>query len=261
MHDCWFLEHPQHADPALGRVADLLRRAIGEGAHVVTPSDAVTERVRALFDTRSVTTVPHGPPPAPSEPIGTPPPTGDPQRPFVLALGTVERRKNLVTLIDAFGAVAQAVPTVDLRLAGRDGDDAPAVERAIDRLPVEARRRVIRHADVDDATKQWLLQHAAALAYPSLDEGFGFPILEAQQAGVPVVASSAGSIPEVAGEGALLCDPLDTGSLAEHLSTVLTVDSVNDRLVSNGRRNLTRFSWEHTADELVALYHRVAAGA
>ncbi|MFK8025310.1 MAG: glycosyltransferase family 4 protein [Ilumatobacter sp.] len=260
VHDCWFLEHPRDADPGLAPVASALRRAIERGAHVVTCSDATTARVRALFEVRSVSTVHHGPP-APVTAASSPPPGVDRPAPFVLALGTIERRKNVTALIDAFGRVASSHPTVELRLVGRDGDDAEAVGRSIDRLGDDARRRVVRHEQVDDGTKRWFLEHASVLAYPSLDEGFGFPILEAQQTGTPVVASTAGSIPEVAGDGALLSDPHDTISLADHLSATLESDTVRHELVARGRRNLERFSWERSADELVHLYHRVADDA
>ena len=79
-------------------------------------------------------------------------------------------------------------------LAGAEGDDSPAVERAITALPASIRERVLRIVAVDDATKHWLLRRAAVLAYPSLDEGFGFPILEAQLAATPVVASNVGAV-------------------------------------------------------------------
>ena len=97
---------------------------------------------------------------------------------------------------------------------------------------------------------------ARALAYPSLDEGFGFPILEAQQLGTPVVASTAGSIPEIAGAAALLSTPLDAEALAANLYWVVNSDDMHAKLVRRGQANLRRFAWSRTADRLIDLYHR-----
>ena len=116
----------------------------------------------------------------------------------------------------------------------------------------------MRPGPVDDATKAWLLHHARLLAYPSLDEGFGFPILEAQAIGLPVVATRAGSIPEVAGDGAELVTPGDDDALAGALRRVLTDEE--HRRAARRRRpraNVARFSWAATAEAMVDLYRRV----
>ena len=95
------------------------------------------------------------------------------------------------------------------------------------------------------------------LAYPSLDEGFGFPLLEAQAVGLPIVATLAGSIPEVAGAGAELVPVGDRDALAAALATVLDDEDRRRDLVAAGRANVTRFSWSATADAMVDLYRRV----
>jgi glycosyltransferase involved in cell wall biosynthesis len=260
VYDCWFLEHPDQADPDVRRAGAVLRRSVGEGAHVVTSSDATSRRVRELLDTDRVTTVLLGPPPpnvAPdARPAGLPELTS-----FVLSLGTVERRKNLPTLIAAFGRLAREVPEVTLVVAGAVGDDTDSVNRAIRRLDARTAERVVRTGAVDDSSKSWLLHHARALAYPSLDEGFGFPILEAQAAGTPVVASTAGSIPQIAGAAALLSPPLDAEALAANLFWVVTNDDMHAKLARRGRTNLGRFSWERSCGELIEVYHDVAGAA
>ncbi len=261
VYDCWFLDHPDQADPDVTRAGAVLRRSVDDGATVVACSAATADRVRELFDIDPVT-IPLGPPPAVDEStVEHRPPAVAPilgHDPFVLSLGTVERRKNLPTLVDAFGRLAHEHPTVRLVLAGRDGDDAVSLDRALARLDPGARDRVHRMSSVDDATKHWLLHAAVALAYPSLDEGFGFPILEAQQAGTPVVGSSAGSIPEIGGAAVLLSLPTDADALAANLHWVVTSQAQRERLVRLGRRNVERFSWESTAHELRGLYRRLA---
>jgi glycosyltransferase involved in cell wall biosynthesis len=260
VYDCWFLEHPEDTVADVRRAAVVLRRAVDEGAHVVTSSDATTRRVRELLDTARVDTVLLGPPPAPLTPIPDAPPPGLPEltnEPFILSLATFERRKNLPTLVAAFARLGREHPTVRLVMAGALGNDASAVERAINRLEPPIAERVVRTGPVGDDAKRWLLAHARTLAYPSLDEGFGFPILEAQQQGVPVVASTAGSIPQVAGPAALLSPPLDAEALAANLYWIVTSDDMHAKLVRRGQANLRRFSWADTAGRFRDLYGRL----
>ena len=168
--------------------------------------------------------------------------------PFILAVGTLERRKNMPTLVAAFGRLAREHPNVKLVMAGAVGNDADAVNRSIARLEPAIAERVIRTGPVDDAHETWLLHHARALAYPSLDEGFGFPILEAQLLGTPVVASTAGSIPEIAGAAALLSPAHDPEALAANLYWIVSNDEMYAKLVRRGHANVARFSWADTAD-------------
>jgi glycosyltransferase involved in cell wall biosynthesis len=260
VYDCWFLDHPEDATADVARSADVLRRAVADGARVVTSSDATTRRVRDLLDTDRVRTVLLGPPRAGPEPAAEAP-VSLPElsdQPFVLALGTIERRKNLPTLVDAFGRVARETADVRLVIAGAAGNDVAAVDRAIGRLRDDIAGRIVRTGVVDDTSKNWLLHHARALAYPSLDEGFGFPILEAQQVGTPVVASTAGSIPQIAGAAALLSPARDAEALAANLYWVISNDDMHANLVRRGHRNLRRFSWDTAAAQLSAIYHDLA---
>jgi glycosyltransferase involved in cell wall biosynthesis len=262
VYDCWFLEHPEDAEPDVLRAAAVLRRSVADGAHVVTSSDATTRRVRELLHTERVRTVLLGPPPAEVEPPVTDAPSGLPQLDqFILALGTIERRKNLPTLVDAFGRLAREHASVRLVIAGAAGNDVAAVDRAIDRLSPEIAERVVRTGIVDNATKRWLLTHARALAYPSLDEGFGFPILEAQQLGTPVVASTAGSIPQIAGAAALLSPARDVEALAANLYWIVDNDEMHAKLVRRGHANVQRFSWTSTAAQYRAMYEDIVADA
>ena len=262
VYDCWFLDHPEDADPDVRRAAAVLRRAVADGAHVVTSSDATTRRVRELLGTERVRTILLGPPPADVTPAMTQAPAGLPDlAEFILSVGTMERRKNLPTLVDAFGRLAREQATVRLVIAGAAGNDVAAVDRAIARLPSDAAERVVRTGIVDAATKRWLLTHARALAYPSLDEGFGFPILEAQQAGTPVVASTAGSIPQIAGAAALLSAPRDVEALAANLFWIVTNDEMHAKLIRRGSANVARFSWAATAEQYHSMYGELAGRA
>lgn len=262
VYDCWFLDHPTDATPDVQRSAGVLRRSIARGAHVVSCSDATTARVRKLLDTDRVTTVLLGPPDFPAPEGAWPSELGAHHgQPYVLSLGTVERRKNVPTLVAAFARLGAEHPTVRLVIAGAPGNDQPSVDAAISRLPTEIRERVIQLGRVDHGLKGRLLSNAAALAYVSLDEGFGFPILEAQHAGVPIVASTSGSIPEVAGPAALLSSHDDTDAIAANLHLAITSETVRAKLSAQAERNLERFSWVETARQLTNLYLSLANGS
>jgi len=268
VYDCWFLEHPDDATPDVRRAGAVLRRSVDHGAHVVTCSDATTQRVRTLLGTDRVTTVLLGPPTPPTSAAPSDSQEPDPQHrlgmlddaPFVLSLGTVERRKNIPALVVAFGRLADEHETVRLVIAGAPGNDQAATEREIDALPTGVRDRVFRLGPVSADVKQRLLSSAAVLAYISLDEGFGFPLLEAQQARLPIVASSAGSIPEVAGAAALLSAPGDIAAVAANMHLAITSEAVRAKLISQSERNLERFAWSATARQLIDLYLTLANG-
>lgn len=258
VYDCWFLRNPQFARGDVSRAGRVLRRAVASGAMVHASSHATADAVRELLGTDRVEVVslaalphvaPNGAEPAPiAELIGVP---------FILALGTLERRKNLPRLVAAFADLADRHLDLRLVLAGSDGDDREAVNFAIDALQPSARSRVILTGRMDDGVKAWLLSRAKVLAYPSLDEGFGFPLLEAMQHRVPVVASTAGSIPEVAGDAAVLVPADDVAALAAGLEHALTDTAERARLIAAGIERVHFYSWSTTAEQLAALYHRL----
>jgi glycosyltransferase involved in cell wall biosynthesis len=263
VYDCWFLANPGSASALVRRAGANLRRRVDDGAWIHASSTATADQVRSLLGTDRVVTVHLGPPPTGPEPTGPLPATLEALRgtPFVLAIGTEERRKDLPTLVAAFGHLAGEMADVRLVLAGAPGDQSGAVDESITALPEIVRSRVHRLGVIDDAAKTWLLRHAAVLAYPSLDEGFGFPILEAQAAGTPVVASDVGAIAEIAGPGAVLVPDRSPEGFAEHLAGVLDGSTSRLALLTAGHENHRRFSWEAAATGLVELYRRARGDA
>lgn len=257
VYDCWFLRHPELASSAVRRAGEVLKAAVRRGAHVHASSHATAAAVAELLPGAPVTTVHLGPLPLP-DPLPRSPLAELAEHRFVLAVGTVERRKNLPTLVRAFAVPAADDPQLRLVLAGSPGDATDAVRVAIDGLPPAIGRRVLLTGRIDEPTRGWLLRNAAALAYPSLDEGFGFPLLDAMQAGVPVVASDAGSIPEVAGDAALRCPAEDHERLGALLTEAITDQAVAGRLVAAGRTQVGHFSWARCAADMVNLYEVVA---
>jgi len=258
VYDCWFLRHPNDANPAVRLAGKVLRRAVATGAVVHASSHATASALREFLPGAQVHTVHLA-----ALPLAPPPPVSPisqlTDRPFIVAIGTLERRKNLPRLVAAFGLIATQEPELQLVLSGSDGDDREAVNSAVDALGPLA-ERVMFTGRVDETVRSWLLHHAQVLAYPSLDEGFGFPLLDAMQAGVPIVASNAGSIPEVAGDAALLCAATDTTALASNLQTAVASPSVRAHLVAAGQQQVVQFSWERCAGEMAQLYRHLAAG-
>ena len=266
VYDCWFLRNPARASGDVRRSGQVLRRAIEGGAFVHTSSQATADEVREHFPGADVTTVRLGPLPVPDAPA-RPPIGGIEGRRFILAIGTIERRKNLPVLIRAFARLGHATADragaadVLLVIAGSDGDDRTEVDEAIDEVGPAVAARIVLTGRIDEDGRAWLLRHAAVLAYPSLDEGFGFPLLDAMQVGVPVVASDAGSIPEVAGDAALLAAPGDIDALAANLSTAVGDEAIRGRLIRAGAMRWPTFTWAACAEEMANLYHRVATGS
>ena len=178
---------------------------------------------------------------------------------YVLFIGSTRPNKNLPAMVRAFA-----------RLAGRRSvDDDLAfvlvltpdrfmrdIHSAIHAGDVESAIRIV--PPVDAADKRALYRGASALFFVTKHEGIGFPVLEAQAQATPVVASTAGSLPEVAGDGALLVDPDDVDAMAEALGHAVDDDAMRRDLIDKGRRNIARFSWERCAQRTLDIYRRVA---
>ncbi|BCX05366.1 MAG: glycosyl transferase family 1 [Candidatus Roseilinea sp.] len=171
----------------------------------------------------------------------------DDGRPYVLHVGTLQPRKNLRRLIQAWARLLTRTDWAGLRLvlAGGRGWGGEDLRAEVEAAGLQA--SVVLTGYLDDVEKTALLRHARAYVFPSLHEGFGFPVLEAQSAGVPVACSNASSLPEIAGEAALLFDPFDVEAIAHALEMIIRDESVRTRLVEAGYRNLARFSWDACA--------------
>jgi len=178
------------------------------------------------------------------------------ERPYVLAVGTLEPRKNLARLVKAFVALPDDVRAAhQLALVGPEGWDVQEILDAAAARPEE----VVLLGHVDEQRLHALYAGAACFAYPSLYEGFGLPVLEAMAAGAPVVTSNVSSLPEVAGDAALLADPLDVRSIRDALLSVLADPAGVHRLRAAGRERAGTFSWQRTAAATRDILRKLAA--
>jgi len=177
---------------------------------------------------------------------------------FLLAVGTLEPRKNLRRLIDAYGALGE-----DLRrrwpllLAGGEGWHHEDLLRQLEERPELSTVRRLGPVGSEDLLH--LYNAAGLFVYPSLAEGFGLPLLEAMACGAPVLTSAGGATAEVAGDAARLVDPHDTEALSSALEALLAEPATREGLRTRGFERAHAFSWAATAGETLALYHRLAA--
>ncbi|MGC9356688.1 MAG: glycosyltransferase family 4 protein [Anaerolineae bacterium] len=170
---------------------------------------------------------------------------------YVLYLGRIQPRKNLERLVEAFARILPHQSDLTLVLAGPEGWLAEPVHARVRALGLEARVRFPGYVAEED--KATLLSGARCFAFPSLYEGFGFPVLEAQACGVPILTSTTSSLPEVAGDGALLVPPEDTDAIAEGLMRLLEDGELRGQLIERGKQNLRRFSWAGAASDVAEI--------
>ncbi|MBE9111571.1 glycosyltransferase family 4 protein [Nodosilinea sp. LEGE 07298] len=174
-------------------------------------------------------------------------------RPYILFVSTLEPRKNVVRLIQAFDRL-KTDRRIDhlLVLVGQKGWQFEPIFEAIAASPWQQH---IRHLDyLSDTEVAYCYRNADVFAYPSLYEGFGLPVLEAMTLGCPVVTSNASSLPEVAGEAALLVDPTSVEDLAEALWRVIGDRALRQTMIDRGYQQATQFSWTRTAKSTLAAY-------
>jgi len=255
-HDASIWLNPEQYNPLWRALIDgLAVPAARRAARVVTVSEsAKQDLVRLLhFAPGHVVVVPEAPrrpaSPSPEETASTLRRLGLRPDGYFLHVGVIERRKNLVRLVEAFALLAGDLP-LRLVLAGQPGpkrpiDDSSNVRAAIDRLGLAD--RVVLTGFVSEEDLATLYRNALATVLPSLLEGFGLPVLEAYQYGSPLICSDRAALPEVAGDAALYVDPEDVGALAARMREVAADEGLRRRLVEAGGVRVQGFSWHLAA--------------
>lgn len=259
IHDANFCRFPETYDSGYRRYARFAfsisaRRA----ARIVTVSSTSAEDVTTYFGAKPskisvvYSGISHDPDAALSR-------WDDVEQPYVLFVGALEPHKNVVRLVEAFASfrATEQARTQDYRLliAGPMTRDTQRITSAIALHRLDGVARLT--GALPQAQRDWLYEHASVFAFPSLNEGFGFPPLEAMARGVPVVAAAAGALPEVLGDAALYCDPFDTNDIARALSKAACDGPLRTKLERAGRQRVGRFTWENTAAAMLEIYREV----
>ena len=257
VHDLTAIRFPQMATAATLRFPSMVQRAFRSGASVHCDSEFVAQEVREwLGATADRVHVVHPGVPRTAVPSGSR--VDEVSPPYILSLATAEPRKDLPGLVLAFADLASSHGDLRLVLAGQPGWGSAALDSCINALPPQLRSRIDRPGWVDDEERGRLFAGCALFAYPSLYEGFGFPPLEAMSTGVPVVATRAGSLPEVLGDACPLVTVGDRAALAGAMDRML-IDGVYRRAsVAAGLKQVERFSWPRMGDEMTSLYRALA---
>lgn len=265
IHDLAIYDHPEWFPPGQWFATRVLVPQSIRGARlIICPSDATRRAAVRLFgvDPQRCRVIPHGVEAEFALPIS--PPVGAeirsryalPER-YLLQVGTIQPRKNYVTTLRALARIP-AEQRIPLLVVGGFGWRYDPVVEAVREFDLAPWVRFVGYAGMSDLPA--LYQMALAVVFPSLDEGFGLPVLEAFAAGTPVIASNAGAIPEVAGDAAVLVEPKDADGLAQSIVRMLTDGELRARQVAAGRARAARFIWSASAAAHRAVYESVIAG-
>jgi glycosyltransferase involved in cell wall biosynthesis len=268
VHDLTFLRDASSAQPQLlSFLTRVVRQSALRATHIVADSYATAHDLMAFYGlpAERITTIHSGVDVRFSPQVQG---NDEPERirgkyqlgagPFILTVGTLQRRKNHLTLVRAFAELLRspaASPELRLVIAGGKGwlyDDVVAEVRALG-----LQERVCFMGFVDEVDLPALYRTAAVFAFPSLYEGFGLPPLEALACGVPVVTSNASSLPEVVGDAGLMVDPMDVQGLAAALACALADPAWRAEAVTRGTQRAAQFTWQRAAQQLLAVYEQV----
>jgi glycosyltransferase involved in cell wall biosynthesis len=265
VHDICFTTNPEWFSPRDLRVLNaVVPFSVRRAAHVITVSEDVRRRIleRYSIPESRITTIPNGPG-AGAQPVAREDARRElaaagleRTRPFLLAVGNLQPRKNLVRLLEAFGRIVQdRRHDVDLLVVG------PRRYRAQEVVDAAARvhDRVAFTGYLSDRLLAAAYTCGVAFVFPSLYEGFGLPAIEAMAHGTPVASSNAGALPEVCGDAALLFDPYSVEAIAAALDRLLGDEELRARLGQAGLARAKLFDWTTSARRTVDVYRSVAA--
>lgn len=263
VHDLSFVRVPEAASPRLKAYLDaVVPRSVCRADHVLADSQATKEDLIELYGIQSdkITVLLSGVDPRfkrTSLSLTTRNKYQIGDRPYILSVGTVQPRKNYGRLIQALARLRADGLDLSLVIIGGKGWLTDPIYETLGQTGM---REFVRFTGfVDEADLPALYSGAACFAFPSLYEGFGLPILEAMACGVPVVTSNLSSLPEVAGDTALMVDPYDLDALTDALRHLIEDSALRERLIAGGYERARQFTWRASADHLRQIYATLLA--
>jgi glycosyltransferase involved in cell wall biosynthesis len=234
-HDLFVISGDYSTPEFRDRFAAQARAAAERSDLIITVSAFTARQVEQLLQVEPsrIRVIHHGVRPVPpaAQPVA--------REPIILSVGAIQRRKNTARLVEAF---EQLDPGWKLVLAGSSGFDSEEALQRIERSPRKKDIQALGYVPGPDLEQ--LYRRAAIFAFPSLDEGFGMPVLDAMARGVPVLTSNVSAMPEVAGDAGFLVDPHDVVSIAEGLRRLTTDTALREQLTRAGLARSRQFSWE-----------------
>lgn len=259
VHDLSFVQVPEAASPALKAYLDrVVPQSIQRADHILADSQATKDDIIKFYK-------------APADKITVLlsgvdkhfKPKSDssmtirrrynlPDRPFILSVGTVQPRKNYERVIQALAHLRQSGIDIDYVIAGGKGWLDDPMYQTITKTGMSDHVHLIGFAH--DADLPALYSMATCVAFTSLYEGFGFPILEGMACGTPVLTSAISSLPEVAGDAAIMIDPYDLYAIIDGLQRIITDTTLRESLISKGFEQIKNFTWERSAQHLKQIY-------
>lgn len=230
------------------RFAAQARQAAERSDLIIAVSRFTANQVEQLLkiEPARIRVIRHGARRVPQHHVGTP------REPMILFVGAIQRRKNIVRMVRAFEQLPQGWK---LTLAGSLGFGA---EEILEQIKLSPRQRDIEVLGyVSDPALETLYRRASVFAFPSLDEGFGMPVLDAMAREVPVLTSNVSALPEVAGDAALLVDPCDVGAIRDGLEQLIENPELRTELVRKGVERSKQFGWEKAVQETWSVYQEL----
>ncbi len=249
IHDLSFIKYPAaYSASQKIRMSIWMPRAAKACNIIITPSEFVKQDIMKEWNIpgEKIVVTQLGPVPLSKE--VKPVKDVDKTKPYLLFVGRVEEKKNLPPVLLAFGELAKTMPDLHFVIAGKPGVGSEKVDRTIKELPAKVASRVIRAGYVSDEEQSWLYQHACVVVVPSPAEGFGFPVLEGFEAGVPVVTAHEGAAPEIGGNAVLVAQADSATAWGKSLKQAIEDEPQRKKMIEAGTKRLKDFDWEKTAD-------------
>jgi len=267
VHDLSFLRAPETASPRLREyLSVVVPRSVGQADHILADSAATRDDLMEIYNTprEKITVLLSGVHPRFQRVDALERQTvirekyGIDARPYVFSIGTVQPRKNYARLVEAVAALRADGLDLQVVIAGGRGWLEDDIYASLDTFNMRDHVQFIGYAD--DIDLPTLYSAAACTSFVSLYEGFGLPVLESMACGTPVVTSNVSSLPEVAGDAALMVNPTDVPAIAKALRELVENTETRSTLQLRGYQQAQRFTWERAAQQLVATYDRVMEG-
>lgn len=265
-HDAFFFEYPQYCNRIwLQLFKRIAIPAAKKSAFIITPTEYAKKRVQHFtgIPSEKIVAIHQGPKTIPATATPESIPDWLPSQhgyPYLLHVGVLEKRKNLTNLLKAFQLFQQKGNShFKLVLAGKGNgkmhsDDTANILQTIQDLQLQA--HVIMPGYLPDEMLSIVYQHATCYVFPSINEGFGIPILEAFQFGIPVLVANNTCLPEVGGDAVVSFDPYNPHEIAQQINTLVHDTTLQQTLIEKGYQRLQDFSWEKTARKLIEVFEQ-----